>query len=1792
MRQREEDIQRALEYADAEDKTKLSFGNVLSDVISAFNPFDGIGVNDEDFEPALKKQAELEDYFINQRGFSAEEFETLRNDATLATGATGGAPTAVDSQGRLVINDGLLVLEPEKVRESIDSSGAPEQERNRAKATLDARRKAIIEQTFQNVAESGGLTWDGDEGDRKNPKLSPLLSLGTYVQNVGSAIAAFLGAENTGIEQRAIAANAVKRDGNLIGLRFDLGFTDEEIETAVIDLVKNRDDALDRARIGVGQGLLNDLVNMVATPFELAGNDFAAGITSTLAETEEGFDIADAQLANLTTTEEFVQLGSRIVPQIILTRKVGNLGGAAAARTGATAATQARVAGYFATGYGGLQSATYNARDVLDNGGTTGEALGAGILGFGTTFLVANGFNKIGAGGVEQFRSKATAASSTAKRQLTERLRSISGNAKLTVKGGSRLRNVAVGALGEGVEEFVDEFINGLITQDYTGATDNQLASNAFKAALLGAGFGGVVQGLQPVDKGFSASSTDEAVSDAADLAAAELEAPEATPVEQEQADAARIVDLREKAQTVEEIPQPDGTVLRSGGLTQDEAAELEALEAKLAGEPETAPEATQGTAPEATVDQDQDQPEAAAPEATATEQLDLPLEVGEDGTVTGVDEEGTPLSEEQVEQRLAEEDPIAVDETEDLETVRDAVFDNLNEMDSSLTPEQAEAFDNRIAEATTLEELGQIEGEMLAAALAEDTDTDTEQDQEQEQDEDDPMESPVNRFLRTATKFQKQEFIRRFGEEGEDALDVIADLSTEDNAELLTDEELLSDEPLIDDVSEQDLKDAEDGGAPVIMYSFIGIPDPALVIKGAKALYKGAKSLVEWSRQMIAAFGDRVRPLLRKMWHDLRRNAGDLKESRIRIGKSQAQQQADTRAEQEFNEDEAALEEQLDLALEETNPAPPENTGSRIRLPRLLPRRVIEAMVAKATGVQNSLIPGLGRAVQYLSLGITKQIHKDIVGTFFEKPLLSWLFGRESARRRALFIGRQFADLYANELATNKDGSLTAVKPKREGLSDRPSDVIENVMEHGRRDYDVSDDFLRMVADWRNTRDRILKDAADEGLDLNFLKDEDGNYDNSKILDNFYFPRGKVTLVESGEESRGPGSARPRAKVRSFSNKRKIASEKEGVETEKYRYDETPVKRIESFVEDVYSRIEDRRLATHPDIVKASGKTTFIVDEQGNKTPNVALGQGKLTLAGKTYQFNNQDIRQLQNILDGQTLNPDDTLRRIADKFQIARAIKFTFDFSAAAIQLAYLWGYSPLRAAKSVGLALAATFGNKTYMRNYNLKNRDLIAERISLGGLYSASLADVDFLQETDSTSSQIRQLLSTAVSPFTNFHTLATEIGANELYAAMRYQAVDKETGRVDPVKGEKIVRFTDRAVGRESLSRNGLRASSRSILSMASAAPGMYGAFVNIMADMTSKDKFTREQALKAHSRFIVGMSMLFLSKAMAAMMLDDEDTRTTEAKFYDALSRLNPKSKKFMTVEVPIGGGRRTVFSEGGFFRGAVQVAARVVTDPGNADQHIGRFLKAKKSPGVGTALEMLTQKDYFGNEITRVEALADAFAPISLNELSRQYRGPAIDLVAGWFGIKGQSRTSLLEEQPELNQTLEQMIFNAVGLSAYTESSRGEFNRQIDIIAGTEYEGNKYRDLEFGQKVDVITKAEERGILKPVFKSTTSYMDFKVSQLDKNLDDPTLRRVFSDRGIYEKVAAIPRHSVAGGRSIMVPIDSEDHKAMYRGFVKDLENYSRTDEFGSHDSDQMLDQAEVFWENQLRSNGY
>lgn len=538
---RNQDIRLANQLAKYEVELAPTVGNALKDAVDFFSPGSiaagliGVGSEYQNELKIASSQVQTLREVLKKRGYDDDGIEALKRDARLAT-AGSQQSAAVDSQGNVAINDGDLVRDIDSVRSALMSLDAPDSVKRAKIASLEERQRQVIDGTFGDIVAAGGARWhEDDNGKASAPTLSPKIDIKTLAQETASMLVSPL--TGTSSPSRRGEAAGVARSAENFGqdkadeLEKEYGWDYEVRKKAVLDLLEKRNDALDRSRIGLSQGLLNDIANMALTPLEMMGADFAKDIAEDNVREKRAFSSADA-LNEISKKAEYAELAARILPQVILTRKAGKFGKKIASRRTSVVATQNKVATLFATGFGGLQSASFNSRDVLDNGGDAGQALHAGILGFGTTFLVSNGFNKIGLGGVEDFRRRASLGAKIAKSQLMQ-----------------RLVNAGVGVVGEGIEEFVDEFINGLHTQDFTGASAQELAVNAFKAAVIGGGYGGAFGLVRKTSKPLpSTNDSNESVGQTTDEAMQGMEqavADSKEQLEQSVKDSLQVVDSR-----------------------------------------------------------------------------------------------------------------------------------------------------------------------------------------------------------------------------------------------------------------------------------------------------------------------------------------------------------------------------------------------------------------------------------------------------------------------------------------------------------------------------------------------------------------------------------------------------------------------------------------------------------------------------------------------------------------------------------------------------------------------------------------------------------------------------------------------------------------------------------------------------------------------------------------------------------------------------------------------------------------------------------------------------------------------------------------------------------------------------------------------------------------------------------------------------------------------------------------------------------------------------------------------
>lgn len=172
----------------------------------------------------------------------------------------------------------------------------------------------------------------------------------------------------------------------------------------------------------------------------------------------------------------------------------------------------------------------------------------------------------------------------------------------------------------------------------------------------------------------------------------------------------------------------------------------------------------------------------------------------------------------------------------------------------------------------------------------------------------------------------------------------------------------------------------------------------------------------------------------------------------------------------------------------------------------------------------------------------------------------------------------------------------------------------------------------------------------------------------------------------------------------------------------------------------------------------------------------------------------------------------------------------------------------------------------------------------------------------------------------------------------------------------------------------------------------------------------------------------------------------------------EMLRRMHPKNTEFMRLPLDLPNGERTELS----YANIVLSLARTLGDtaeimqgekdfgPGEKNPWL-RFARNRFSPIASTAQQIITGKDYQGEDISATKAVTKSFVPISLTGLADDKSG-----------------------QTKVLQTGSQFF----GLNAYSESLSNERKRKLDIEAKKKY-GNDYKNLTVDKRLRVARVVE-----------------------------------------------------------------------------------------------------------------
>ena len=428
-----------------------------------------------DDEKALVKRTEesrqiLEDTGFDRDALSADVAELSKNT---------GSPIFQDSDGVLHLRPASLLKDKDKVRQEIEDSDYPRLVKAQALEAVDERADEALDSFIELVRKGGSRVkgLDAKKFGRGQTSAEFDSEQKILLQGLADVMAG---------RSDLFNENDLRRE--IVRSRNEYELDRERQRTLASEFIET-----EQGRGAVSTFVRSNLTNLyegledvAAVPFNFA----AAAGSETARQVVEGL-IADKEAnAGLQSFgkpvggfTKFTNALSREIGPLIITRKVGGSAGKLGQKLKLSDTATRRLAAATAIGFGASRSAAFNIEEMIAAGASEEDTLAAGIQGFATTFVTSSFFNALGAGGVENFQKQAPAIREMLKQGMLSKLKSM----------GSHLGK---NALGEGLEEFIDEYSNALVVAAKLPAdqrkSSQQIVEDAFFAAQVSGFFGAV----------------------------------------------------------------------------------------------------------------------------------------------------------------------------------------------------------------------------------------------------------------------------------------------------------------------------------------------------------------------------------------------------------------------------------------------------------------------------------------------------------------------------------------------------------------------------------------------------------------------------------------------------------------------------------------------------------------------------------------------------------------------------------------------------------------------------------------------------------------------------------------------------------------------------------------------------------------------------------------------------------------------------------------------------------------------------------------------------------------------------------------------------------------------------------------------------------------------------------------------------------------------------------------------------------------------------------------------------
>lgn len=478
-------------------------------------------------------------------------------------------------------------------------------------------------------------------------------------------------------------------------------------------------------------------------------------------------------------------------------------------------------------------------------------------------------------------------------------------------------------------------------------------------------------------------------------------------------------------------------------------------------------------------------------------------------------------------------------------------------------------------------------------------------------------------------------------------------------------------------------------------------------------------------------------------------------------------------------------------------------------------------------------------------------------------------------------------------------------------------------------------------------------------------------------------------------------------------------------------RYETSPESSIATWVERVYKRIADKRLADDPNIgaIPVSEKKAELLSyyaddvanglktaEQVEKIAQSVIANGRVNQPAFAGKFVEPEIAQA---VSRAFPNSEHLFRRsIATVNGAVKALKMGFDFGAPFIQglPTFFKSFTSPKDAKAWALGAAnmvRAFGSEEATGAWARQNigaiRELAAYGSSVGHLNEmvggigkgSALQNKIFsggkrLSEAGyPIAGKPLEVAGRGMAAFARSFETFLDVTKVELWKAYREITPKEQWG--DVIRGIESQMLTARMRG------IGVKPGQALLEEVALLAASYVRGSINLVGGALSQPGISGATMRKAMGSMLLAGGTLYYGIAKSLGMSDD-----------DIIKRLNPGSPEFAMWKVKVG-ERYLNIGFGGIYRSYIRLAGNVVKqleeDPARWHLPFVRWYRAHAGPAISASWDIATGKDFMGEEISVAEVAKRAITPLPLSQFTEVKKrddavGAPIDFAASIAGF------------------------------------------------------------------------------------------------------------------------------------------------------------------------------------------